>query len=65
MRKQHEQVMDYINTLFRTNKVKDYQERKFGNLEVLVWKNAFKIYYHRTCIVSYSDISRDVWFDNG
>lgn len=65
MRKQHEQVMDYIKTIFRANKVRDYGERRFGNLEVLVWKNAFKIYYHRTCIVSYSDISHDVWFDNG
>lgn len=51
--------------MFRTDKVRDYAERRFGNIEVHVWKNAFKIYYHSTCIVSYSDISRDVIFDNG
>ena len=57
--------MEFIKTIFRANKVRDYAERRFGNIEVLVWKNAFKIYYHETCIVSYSDISKDVIFDNG
>lgn len=65
MRKQNEKAMSFIKTLFRTDKVRDYAERRFGNIEVHVWKNAFKIYYHSTCIVSYSDISKDVIFDNG
>ena len=64
MRKQHEYVMDYIKQHYKTHGYDSFHEKKFGNLEVLVWYNAFKIYYHKTCIVSYSDISKDVIFCN-
>jgi hypothetical protein len=57
--------MSYIKEHYKTHWFDSYHEKRFGNLEVRVWYNAFKIYYHSTCIVSYSDISKDVIFDNG
>jgi hypothetical protein len=65
MRKQNEQVMEFIKQNFWWA-IESYKEKKFWkSLEVLVRNNAFKIYMYKTCLVSYSDISKDVWFDNG
>lgn len=62
MRKQDEQAIEFINSIFGK---KDFWEKKFGkSLRVLCWKDAFKIYYYNTCIVSYSWISHDVIFQN-
>lgn len=57
--------MSYIKEHYKTHWFDSYHEKRFGNIEVRVWYNAFKIYYHNTCIVTYSDISKDVIFDNG
>lgn len=65
MRKQNEKIMNYIKEHYKTHWFDSFHSKRFGNLEVLVWYNAFKIYYHETCIVCYSDISKDVIFDNG
>lgn len=63
MRKQNEQVMAYIKDHFRSNNWWACCERSFWNLHVEVCKDWFKIYYYKTCLVSYSDISHDVIFD--
>lgn len=63
MRKQDEQAIEFINSIFGK---KEFGEKKFGkSLRVLCWENAFKIYYYNTCLVSYSWISHDVIFNNG
>lgn len=64
MRVQHEKAIAYIKEHYKNHRFDSFHSKKFGHLEVLVWYNAFKIYYHETCIVSYSDISKDVHFDN-
>jgi hypothetical protein len=63
MRKQDEQAIEFIGSIWGK---KEFWEKKFGkSLRVLCWKNAFKIYYYDTCIVSYSWISHDVIFNSG
>lgn len=63
MRKQNEQVMEFIKQNFWWA-LGSYKEKKFWkSLEVLVRNNAFKIYMYKTCLVSYSGISHDVIFD--
>lgn len=65
MRKQNEQVMEFIKQNFWWA-LGSYKEKRFWkSLEVLVRNNAFKIYMYKTCIVSYSGLSHDVIFSNG